>query len=445
MLKMSFDKIAGSLLNEVYDARLRKPTEDEKLTAGAKAVNQASQETADQASHPIPTDKLPVAGSQDYFDNLTKGDPHLASIVRSKQHLDQSGGTINDRYDTFRSFVMGAIEKIENDVINNKITEKSLFEYASNLIPYFYRLVHLDNKTQIPFSVDQSRSIEELITKISEIVDKYAEEYENEAKEKGIPTNYPWNKVLKGYKSVWIRGKFTHKNGKKKQEILKRIKLSKNEGAEGEHWIALDIESTPNNWVVYGKKGKGGNLSFIRDFDREGVWSGPDDMRKWYAKRSIAVNNGLPFNPPWPTGCRQPPIQWIDGKPQYGKLVDRKYVIPKIGWIAPDNKRVNESKVDFNKFIEAVGDKNIFEVIVAKYYTQKTGSFTTTDGKLTIPDLEKLNISEYGLAEPKVAPKEVKVAFYQKKNKTPVTPRELSGNVNSPSEEYPEGDEEEEF
>jgi hypothetical protein len=456
---MNFDKTIGSVL-EVYDARLRKETEAERIEAGIEGMNLASKETADQKSHRIPTDKIPVAGSQTYFDNITKGDPQLASVVRSKQHLDQLGGTINDRFDTFRSKVMSAVQAIDNAVASNKLTEASLYNYASNLIPYFFRLVHLDNKTQIPFSVSQSETIENLITKIANTVDKYAQQYEKEAEENGTPTNFPWEKVLKGYKSVYIKGKFTTKKGKEK-EILPRIKLSKNEGAQGEHWFALDQASTPTNWVIYVKKGEGGNLPFIREFDREGVWDGPSDIRKWYAAQSKAEDEGIEFNPPWPKNTRKPPIQWIDGKPQYGKLLDRMYVVPVRNWIAPDGKPVKESKVDFNKFINAVGDKNICEVIVAKYYTQKTGSFTTTDGKLTIPDLAKLNISSYGLAEEKAAPKEVEIAFYEKRKKPPVTPRQISGGTSSTGggssseEEYPEpedleptdieGDEEDEF
>ena len=437
MIKMNFDKVIGSFINEGI---VRPRTEEEHFKKATEATNELFRKG--QIDHPLPTDKLPASGAILHTGGAFKGDTQLRSAAVSKQHLDELGGTINDRLDIFRAKVGKGITDLEKAP-----TEESLRQVAVSLIPYLYRLVRLkDEKTSILLSNEQYIELEKLVKNLAKTIkDKRAKFAKTNATQDSIR----FDDIFKSLETLIIKNPNAKSKGLGKEYKEDIGNKSKMQFSQGEHWFALSDESTPTNWIIYTKKVQEGALPFIKDFDQDEVWKeGPGDIRKWivakakYDQEHADDPDAPKFEPP--QYSRRPPIVWINNKPQYGKLLPVEYVSRKNFNTSTGDKAWG---VNFPAFLEAVGDSCIFEVIVAKYWENKKGNFTTTKG-FTI-NLDKLTVSKYKLAQGQATPQEIQLALHQKKEKSPVSATGSSATTQADSssdeemEENPEGEEDE--
>lgn len=391
MLKMNFDKIIGSLVNE-NGRYLRVLTPEEKVVKSQPYI-----EDEGQRDHPIPPEYIPASGIKKYRTGALTGNTDLRGAAVSKKHLDQTGGYVNDRVDTFRAEVRKRYHQIDNS--ND---EMSLYNVSKSLNGLLAKLqLDLKNEnTEIPLKEDDFTAIKDVIknvrSKIESKVNKFTQIQKGQL-------HYNWKRILAAFDDL-IR-----KNYDNCEELIKSGSHTRNQGAESQHFFSLDLRSTFDKktgktyWIIYTKKSndeKGnyvkGNLPLIRNPKIPNIWAEPlPDVRK---------------------GNQKPPTLWVNGIPQYGKplpkeLRDRNKITLQNG------QKVTGTKID--EFLQNVGHQIIFDVIVAKYWDKKTGVHKF--GNIEI-NLDKLVVAPYGVKIDKLTADigTVPVAFHQKRQKRPV-------------------------
>lgn len=414
---MNFDKVFKSLVSE---ARVRDLNPEEILKKGIEYKNLTVDKGA--ADHPLPDMDLLPSGAIKYRTGGL-GSTELRSAAISKKHLEQSGGHLNQRVDTFRIEVAKLFP-----LIDKAKDEDSLLNVSKTLTALLSRLaVNLKNEnTEIPLTKNDYVKIDKVIKDVRNKITSKVSVFARIAQQKKLPFDIRKWKQIDSNLDTLVRKDFDDF-----EKLIKQGSYTRMQSAPGQHFFALDLESSFNpktgetHWIIYTKKSRDkegnyikGNLPFIKQTKVPNVWPEPlPDVRK---------------------GLRKPPTLWQNGAPKYGVPVSKE-LLARRGFKLQDGQIVSGIKID--EFSSNIGDQIIFDVIKAKYHDGKTGIQTFGTFKI---DLDKLTVEPYGLKKESSKEGEVPEALHQKKVKPPIG-ASSAASAGASSQEDEGSDEEEEF
>lgn len=341
-------------------------------------------------------------------------DPNVISAARGKSSIDPTTGEVENKYyNVLRAKIGSAYRRImskdytlkndwERDSINKYmqigIPEEGaiiLFLFGSQIadnLQNFKQLETTKPKTIPIGDLDEDNfrttTISDVATKILKVFYKL---FEDESDENGIwnalgtnslvfkdgkinyiPSTPTDDKNLESRKKVFKHVIDVLRYLTDKPELLKptksfgwKLKLIQTEGKG--NYLALDISSTPTNWVIFTKKGVMGETG--------GVKKNPS-LRAVHGPMSYVMPNRLTSDAPSKSKNlpNRLPMKFVNGVPQYGTQIEPRELL----------------SITNKEFLELLGYETIYDAIYDKTVENKT-TFTLPNNQVI--NLTTLNIT----------------------------------------------------
>lgn len=333
---------------------------------------------------------------------IPKDDPEVTAKARGKAREIEGGmgGVLREKLDAFRAAVSKGYDLLLKGVYSpeNPIQQKAAQRYVSwgmneeeafiyylmggKILRNLFSIIDLnvpDNDKMIPIfdesgeghRLSPSAIARETLDLFLQIFDEYEFPFTKNRDGYIEPPQKEWNetpekmKVRKGWMQTinalrWLAGERGADDSQFKWEFKERQK----EGYR--NYFALDINSTPDNWVIYTSKKTNKKLrSITGSLEKERIGLLTSDAPN---KKNGFVNTL--------------PMRFINGVPQYGDQLEAEDVSNQGGVLTGKT------------FLDKVGHYVIWDVIYAKY-VDHAPTFTLKDG--TVINLQNLTISDYQL------------------------------------------------
>jgi len=365
---MKFDRLIGKYITEAQNLppRIRLGEEDDPTTSKAGALAQF----------------------------LRTLDPDVIGAARGKASVDEEGQTVSRNYDVLRAKIGDAYSRLMSDnfdpkddnerYIVDKFVEFGIGPEAAQVLALIgskiavllqkFRNLEIDKPKRIPLFdaegelLDRSLTIPEIARNVLEKFYKIFEENQENGNwnelgsdslsfkddgqiiyNKKVPSNdkkFEWRRkvfkqlidILRYFTNMPQLLKANKKYGWQFQMTQKEAKNS---------YLALDIRSTPTNWIIFTKKG-----STRKD----------PSLRQVYGKMSQVISNRL-------TSDENLPVKFVNGVPQYGTPIDKDELF----------------NLSNREFLELIGYETIYDVIYDKTVENKA--------TFTLPNNTQINLN----------------------------------------------------